>query len=309
MNIFQTEILLLLILICFLLSNSHPDSSIHSSGIGIDAFKRMFNRECESELKLLESAHGADAASDVWRKSTELSWSHRNSTQTFLVCNENPQMSGFQRRILLQRALSKCLSNESNLHLKAILEDTFFNDDHMTCAYLHADINIARCIIQLGVQITNSIFRVQPLLPMMKIATGTVFTVESLPTDTFHFTVTMEIFGNGYDLNEIHETKIVDILMAKEHPISRLQLLDTFPFTGTLIECSNNVTCWDRPDECRYDVINTSATLTLGNLTMLNSVQIEGHCLRRKNLVVQVLSGLAHAASYSNIRYIEVQSN
>lgn len=294
---------------------------ISSYGIGPDAFASILNRECESELKLLESTHGVNAVTDAWQKSTEY-WSNAHSPQTFLVCNEYPKFSGYERRKQIQKAASECAYSPSCSGNK-ILEDTIFNDDNMTCVYVYTVPTIALCMWTMGSRSTitgtnhsmteiildnqtfhipsRSLFRVQPLLPMMKIAAGTVFTVESILWNASEVRIAMEI-------NFSKDTEL-ELIEAKD-PFSRYDLLEAFPYTGRLIECNENGETWDRLSQNNFIEANDSSMDgTIDGLRGIRSRTIrllKNDSNNRTNITVDILSYLAHIASNPCIRYIEV---
>jgi len=92
------QILLLLRFVLSLVQKHVRQTSLTiSSGIGPEDFASMLIRESDSELKMIETFQGRNAVTDAWRKFTEY-WLAMKSPQTYLVCDECPTVSGFEKR-------------------------------------------------------------------------------------------------------------------------------------------------------------------------------------------------------------------
>ena len=327
LSMWQRAGLTLLISTVYLIEGRvRQNTTIPSYGIDPDIFASILDRECESELKLLASTQGLNAVTDAWRKSTE-HWSHVQSPQTFLVCNDYPMSSGFERRKQIQKAMFECVFIHSYNGGK-ILKDTIFNDDNMTCVYVHTVASIAQCIWNTGtgdttianhskleninnqnVVISKGSFRIQPLLPMMKFATGTVAKAESLLWNASDVSIAMEISSSHYYILSDSTDFAKALMLGRKVPFSRVQLLEALPYTGRLIEYIEHDGIWGRPEEGQ-DNIELNDNITDG--TMDESHRI---IFRTRNFLKNVsnttnmtaiLSFLAHLASYPCIRYIEI---
>jgi len=122
--------------------------------------KSMFSNEAEAEL------NHPNTGLSVWDRETKREWSHvRSSTNPFpvLVCNETPNLTGGKRRKALQELLSA-----DNEQLTTVM-----NTENKSCFIVMCS-GAAVASPEMQSKFKENSIKIQPFLPMIKVAPNTV---------------------------------------------------------------------------------------------------------------------------------------
>lgn len=192
-----------------------------------------FNSLVATELK---NELTTEEGTSLWFERTHHFWEEtpqRSIPETFILCSDMKNVSGFQRRMDLDSKVRKYGTEIEES--RDIFGDVLYNANDKTCFYVSIQRKTAKKVASLECNTdSTSTCLIQPLLPMMKILDGTVDQVSSIEGNVVTILARLSSSSQG---RNIHLDQLVFIIQNRSYEDCQEQLMLALPSSGEKYSC------------------------------------------------------------------------